>query len=969
MEKGVSGAMLKWNELSLDKQKLSEEEMYFLFKIEEGWNQKLSRLFGKTPEKFSIYWSRLKEEVAVILRMRFPGYFLITQDFLKWADEVKIRRGVGRGSAGGSLIAFVLDITKVDPIKYNLLFSRFLNADRVSMPDIDNDIETDRRDEIKQYLKRKYGEDRVASIGTFGTMKVRACIKDIIRSLNIGGNKTEAFKLADQVNSTMPNDADITFDDACKQSLEFKSLVWYPTEEELSNGWKERIEKGEKPSKFWQVGFHLRKMEGMIRQTGTHAAGVIVAPTKLSTILPMAVDKNGVTVTANPGKMVEDAGFLKIDLLGLNTLSIIQKCVDNIKETQGVELKGIPLNGIPLVEGENPGDFQERLKGKSKSVIEASKAYHLLRSGKTLGIFQCESSVATSLLQDLQVNSIEDISIVLALNRPGPLKAGLVGEFGDRKFGKISIPEYHPAVDKVLKDTYNVIVFQEQVMQLAVECAGFTMSAADTLRKACGKKIKELMDKMKEEFIEGCYKNHEGFDKEVEYEILEEDQNGNPQKVTKRGTIAQRLWNEVTFFASYGFNASHSVSYAHNTYYTAFLKANYPAEFWAAQLSYESDQVKINKMIREAQNSGIKILPVDINKSQLGYKAESPTSVRRSFGTLKSVGATAIEELCNKRPFKNPVDFLIKCDMRKINKKTVHALICAGAFDNFGITRKVLDEKIQDCKFKLDKWCKRRVSNYIKFVGAYKNCISKPVEEDLELLASPDDDEKMNSENPKYLQVRDASKEILEEWQSTKQSLNSEDTESFTKELKNFISKWQRVANGIFQDNEWEYIFTSTEEDKNEWPLNVLIQNEKEVYGTCVSAHLFDKYKDIEDKVIERFPTNYLTLDQELEGLSHGMEVVMMVEVLGLSRQFPYKKDASKFVRLFRIEDRYGSIDMTVFEQTYDDFIENEQNIPIRVLSAGNVLIIKAKVNLYNGRKSLVYSKCLKFIASASAGK
>lgn len=364
-------------------------------------------------------------------------------------------------SAGGCLIAFLLDITKIDPLKYGLLFSRFLNADRVSMPDIDNDIETDRRDEVKQYLKRKYGDDRVASIGTFGTMKVRACIKDIIRSLNLGGNKTEAFKIADQVNSMMPNEADITFQEACNRSPEFKALVWYPTKEELENGWAARIKQGETPSKFWQVGYHLRKMEGMIRQTGTHAAGVIVSPAPLCEILPMAIDKNNVTVTANPGKMVEDAGFLKIDLLGLNTLSIIQRCVENIKKTRDIDLKAIPLNGAPLVVDESDRDFAERIKQYSEPIQQASKAFRLCRQGKTEGVFQCESAVAKSLLQDLQVNSIEDLSAVLALNRPGPLKAGLVKEYGGRKFGTIKWDLPHPATKKVLEPTYGILCIAE----------------------------------------------------------------------------------------------------------------------------------------------------------------------------------------------------------------------------------------------------------------------------------------------------------------------------------------------------------------------------------------------------------------------------------------------------------------------------------------------------------------------------
>jgi DNA polymerase III alpha subunit len=963
-------SLLAWKELSTDFHQFSDEELYFLFQIEKGWQRKLGRLLENNPEKTLEYWPRLKEEVQVILKMKFAGYFLITQDFLTWADTVGIRRGPGRGSAAGSLIAYLMDITRVDPLKYDLLFSRFLNADRVSMPDIDNDIETDRRDEVKEYIKQKYGEDRVASISTFGTMKVRGGIKDIIRSLNIGGSKTEAFKLADQVNNLIPNDSEISFDDACKQAPEFKALVWYPSEEDLQNGWKAKLEAGEVPSRFPQVGLHIRKLEGMIRQTGTHAAGVIISPEKLSTILPMAIDKNDVTVTANHGKMVEDAGFLKIDLLGLNTLSIIQRCVENIKKTRNLELKGMPMTGMPLVVNESEQDFNERLKEVSEPVQQASKAYRLLRSGKTEGIFQCESSVAKGLLQDLQANNIDDISAVLALNRPGPLKAGLTKEFGGRKFGSIPWELPHLATEKILGPTFGILCYQEQCMQLAVTCAGFTMSESDTLRKAIGKKNIELMVKFEKQFVEGCYRDYTGFDKVVEYELLEELPDGSVRRVLKKGTIAQRLWQEIVFFAGYGFNRSHSVSYAFNTYYTAFLKANYPAEFWAAQLSYESDQVKINKMVMEAKSSGIQILPVSVNTSSMGYESESPSVIRRSLGTLKAVGGSAITELCAHRPYRDPVDFLLKCNMRKINKKTLHALICAGAFEEFGITRKTLAEKIQDCKFKLDKWCKRRLDNYIKFAGAHKTCMSKPTEADLIRLGDPTSGDEVAFEkaDSKYKRIRHISRLVLAKWLQIKDSVKPEEEETLEEAqkaaLKELFIKWEIKANQIFQEDEWEYNFVATEEDKKEWPLETLIANEKEVYGTAVSAHVFDKYVEVEKRVDEKFPTNRFTLDQSTDELSQGMEVVLLVEVIGCSRQFPYKKDPTKFVRLFQVEDRYGAQELTVFDKVYDEFLQDENGTPVRVMSAGNILVCKAKMSFYGSRKSLVYESCVKLVAS-----
>lgn len=413
---------------------------------------------------------------------------------------------------------------------------------------------------------------------------------------------------------------------------------------------------------------------------------------------------------------------------------------------------------------------------------------------------------------------------------------------------------------------------------------------------------------------------------------------------------------------------SHSVSYAINTYHTAFLKANYPAEFWAAQLSYESDQVKINRMIMEARNSGVEVLPVSINSSSLGYEVESPTAIRRSFGTLKAVGGSAIEELCTHRPYSSIIEFLQKCNMRKLNKKTVHALICAGAFDEFGFTRKTLAEKIQDCKAKLDKWCKRHLDAYVKFAGAHKKCISQPKELDLVRLADPTDgdEEKLNAANPKYKRLRYISQLVLERWQKNIKELEESMTviseEEKQVKLKELILKWEKKANQILQENEWDYPFVENEEDKKEWDLETIITNEKAVYGTSVSAHIFDSYKDIENKVMDRYPTNYFSLDSSIEDLGAGSEVVLMVEVIELTKQFPYKKDPTKFVRLFTVEDRFGSVEITMFDQSYDDFIDFNQT-PVRPMSPGNILVIKAKVNLYAGRKSLVYDRCLKLIA------
>ena len=949
----------------VDTSKLSSDDWYFLYQIDKGWNKKILRITNDKPELQVVYRERLKEEVNVILKMKFPSYFLIVQDMLLWCDTAGIRRGPGRGSAAGSLVAYVLDIVKVDPIKYGLLFSRFLNKDRISMPDIDNDIESDKRDEVKKYLVKRYGQEYAASIGTFGTMQVKGAIKDIIRSLNIGGNRAEAFMLADKLNIYVPDGDDVTFDSVCRQQPEFRSLVWYPSKEELAEGWTQRIANGEVPSKHWEVGYHLRKMEGMIRQSGTHAAGVVVSPISLSGIIPMAIDKWNVVTTAIDGTTIDALGFLKIDVLSLKTLSIIEATLRNIKKTRGTDLKAIASQGVGIVENETDTQLEERIKDELEHIQQASRAFKLLREGRTLGIFQCEAPVAQNLLKAIQANDIEDIAVVNALNRPGPLKAGLVGEFGDRKFGRIKWELPHPSTAKTLAPTFGVLCYQEQAMQLAVDCAGFSMSGADSLRKACGKKLPQEMEKLKKQFIDGCYKNHTGFDSMVEYETFEEDKDGNPIRVKKRGTIAERLWNDIAFFASYAFNKSHAVCYAFVAYYTAFLKANYPAEFWAAQLSYESDQVKINRMIIEAKASGLKALPVSINTSEQQYVAESPTSIRRSLGTLKQVGKSAIEELVQHRPYNNIYDFIIRCNSRKVNSKRMVALIAAGAFDEFGITRKTLTNKYPACKKALDRFLVRRIDYYIKDAGARKNCLSKPTELDLELLANMDPT--LNKEhNLKFIRIKQLAQTAQAHYLAIKDTVVQDDYESLaaahTGAIKEILELWEQKASEILVEDEWTFDFIENEDDKTEWGLEELITNEKAVYGTAVSAHIFDKHPDIEAKVMEKFPTNFYTLDSDYTQLGNQFELVMMIEVVGLDRQFPYKKDPTKFTRLYRVEDRFGAGEVTVFDKSYDEFLPDDRGIQVRVWKPGNIIVVKVKTNFFNGRKSLVFDKCFKLV-------
>jgi DNA polymerase-3 subunit alpha len=444
-----------------------ESYRYCTYLVEKNWNRKL-RQTKNDPKLEEKYRDRLKVELETIKEMGFIDYFLIVWDFVDWCRQISIMTGCGRGSAGGSLLSYLLGITKLDPLTYDLLFSRFLNRDRISLPDIDMDIDKARRDEVKEYLAEKYGQDHVASIATFSRMKVRACIKDIVRSLRIGGNKKTSFEIADRINKALKGASDdIKYADAVKDYPEFaRYMEEYP-----------------------DVAHYAQEFEGLIRQTGIHAAGIIIGAEPLTDTIPLMVDKNKVVATAYDGVTLEKDGFLKIDLLGLKNLTIITEACDNIEKIRGKRLPGFYTKGIDVHFDEPEESFEHRLKQASPGKQSASKAYKLLREGKTNGVFQVESGTMRDLLKSSYVNSIEDIAAVLSLCRPGPLKAGMTTEYGNRKRSGEDCPEWyvHDSLKPILKKTYGILCYQEQIMHMAVQCAGFTEPESDTLRKCVRK--------------------------------------------------------------------------------------------------------------------------------------------------------------------------------------------------------------------------------------------------------------------------------------------------------------------------------------------------------------------------------------------------------------------------------------------------------------------------------------------------
>ncbi len=567
------------------------------------------------------YQERLNKELGVIKNMGFPGYFLIVADFIRHARERGIPVGPGRGSAAGSLVAYALGITNLDPIKYNLLFERFLNPDRISLPDIDVDFCIEGRDEIIKYVSDKYGEENVTQIITFGQMKARAVIRDVGRALDM------PYGDVDRIAKLVPNQLGITIDKALAQEPELKKAM----EDDPRVG--ELIEAG-------------KRLEGLPRHASTHAAGVVISNKPLVEYLPLYMgQKDNVVTTQYPMNDVEKIGLVKFDFLGLKTLTVIDRALMLIKQTRGVELD---LDILTL---------------------DDEKTYKLLSSANTNGIFQLESSGIKDLLRKLKPSCFEDLTAAVALYRPGPLKSGMIDDFISRKHGKTKIKYVAPELAGALENTYGVMVYQEQVMEIARTLAGFTPGEADHLRKAMGKKLTEQMNKAKKKFIEGA----------VERKIA--------------GKTAETIFDLMANFAEYGFNKSHSAAYALIAYQTAYLKTYYMVEFMAALLTLDmGDTDKVIRYMSECKEKGIKVTPPDLNISTMNFTVDGKKIVF-GLGAVKNVGSAAIESMLAVREdgeFTSLLDFLSRVDTRKVNKKTVESLIKCGAMDFTGETRATL---------------------------------------------------------------------------------------------------------------------------------------------------------------------------------------------------------------------------------------------------------------------------------------
>ncbi|HEV8384456.1 MAG TPA: DNA polymerase III subunit alpha, partial [Candidatus Acidoferrales bacterium] len=614
------------------------------FKVPEGWNtdtyfEKKARegfaarvpgleqqhAQGRLRHPLAEYETRLKFEIEMIKKMRFAGYFLIVSDFIHYARAQGVPVGPGRGSAAGSLVSYALQITDVDPLQYDLLFERFLNPERVSLPDIDIDFCMRRRGEVIDYVTQKYGRENVAQIITFGTMAAKAAIKDVGRVMDM------PFGEVDRLAKMVPAEINIELEDALKKSSQLRSAM----------------EKDERVKDLIDVA---KRLEGFARHASTHAAGVVISPQPLTDIVPLYRTNREEITTQYDMNALERIGLLKMDFLGLTTLTVLHDTVKLVEQNRGQKLD---LDGLPL---------------------DDEKTYQLFGRGETSGIFQFESHGMRDILRRYQPSRLEDLTALNALYRPGPIQGGMIDDFIARKNGKKRVTYELPELKELLEETYGVILYQEQVMQIANRLAGFSLGEADILRRAMGKKKKEEMARQRDKFMAGCLAN----------------------KINENK--ARKIFDLMEEFAGYGFNKSHSCAYALLAYQTAYLKTHYPVEFVAAMLTSETGNMdKVVKYIHEARGMGITVLPPDINTSDLNF---TPTGEQIRFGmnAIKNVGENTVKGILEARArlgrFASIFQFCEEIDSRLVNRRVLESLIKAGAMDSLGARRAQLSAVI-----------------------------------------------------------------------------------------------------------------------------------------------------------------------------------------------------------------------------------------------------------------------------------
>ena len=697
----------------------------FLRKIsKEGLLNRIQDIKNSTDSyslEESTYIERLNYELDMICKLDFAGYFLIVADFVNWAQKNDIPVGPGRGSGAGSIVAYALGITAIDPIRYDLLFERFLNPERVSNPDFDIDFCIEGRDKVLEYVTNKYGKDSVAQISTRGTMAARAVLRDVVRVLG------KPYGFGDRLAKAIPDVLGISLEEAYQEKQ-----------------FKETIEESDESKEVFDMAL---KLEGLSRSVGTHAAGVVIAPTALTDFTPLFLDSDKGTVASQFDMSdVESAGLVKFDFLGLKTLTIIDQSVRRINEKAANKENEINIEDLSLKD-------------------EAT--FKLLQRGETTGIFQLESRGMRDYLKQLVPNDFEDIVSMNALYRPGALGMNMVDSYINRKHGKEEVTYGHDAVKKILGTTYGVIVYQEQVMQIAQELSGFTLGQADILRRAMGKKKKEEMESLRSTFVDGA---------------VNKDVNKN---------YAANLFDQIEQFAGYGFNRSHSVGYALIAYQTAWLKAHYPAEFMASVLSCDLGNTdNIQLFVDDCRNIGLTVQSPDINRSSYRFEDLDSETILYGLGAIKGIGESLVDQIVLERKhenFKDMYDFCLRVGFNRINKRILTTLIGSGAMDSLG-KRKDLFRKIDSFLKNAEQASERNKSNIKDLFGE-------------DIVISPKEDTDIEIEFD----------EVAAEWNALGFYLDSHPLENKRKEVRNmcgfFISELQpeahtqRIAGCLMQFN------------------------------------------------------------------------------------------------------------------------------------------------------------------------
>ncbi|MFM5789666.1 DNA polymerase III subunit alpha [Aeromonas caviae] len=637
-------------------------EDFLVMKSKEGLEERLAFLFpdpAVRAERRPEYDERLDIELKVINQMGFPGYFLIVMEFIQWSKDNGIPVGPGRGSGAGSLVAYALKITDLDPLEFDLLFERFLNPERVSMPDFDVDFCMDRRDEVIEHVSEMYGREAVSQIITFGSMAAKAVVRDVGRVLG------HAYGFVDRISKLIPPDPGMTLAKAFEAEPKLPEL--YEQDEEV----KDLIDMA-------------RRLEGVVRNAGKHAGGVVIAPTKITDFAPLYCDDEGHhPVTQFDKNDVEYAGLVKFDFLGLRTLTIIDWALGMI-------------NPRLAKEGKPPVDI-------AAIPIDDKKSFALLQRFETTAVFQLESRGMKDLIKRLQPDCFEDMIALVALFRPGPLQSGMVDNFIERKHGKeaISYPDekwQHESLKPILEPTYGIILYQEQVMQIAQTLAGYTLGGADMLRRAMGKKKPEEMAKQRAGFEEGAVKN--GVD----------------------GELAMKIFDLVEKFAGYGFNKSHSAAYALVSYQTLWLKTHFPAEFMAAVMTADMDNTdKIVTLVDECQRMGLTVIPPDVNTGRYRFSVNEDGHIVYGIGAVKGVGEGPIEAILDARdrdgPFRDLFDFCNRVDIKKLNKRVMEKLILSGAMDRLGPHRAALMATLEEAMRAAEQHAKAQAVGQVDMFG------------------------------------------------------------------------------------------------------------------------------------------------------------------------------------------------------------------------------------------------------------